>query len=384
MASASSDLPACPPTRQSWHPLELIPFFARWAPSPLRDFIYSFIFNTMFAVVFTALAALFVDRLDLGAQFIGCFVFSQCIGYSIWFLIIAADAVVPDEFQRTTTMRWVFFVILPVVGSFIGFWLATTLLAQQQARAEMFTWRGILSIVTVSAIIVSILIAIVVPRDRATRAQAKAAHDEARANAAEREATLARLQLLEAQVEPHFLFNTLAHVVSLVDREPAQAKRMLHRLIELLRATATSGERETTLGRQLELLRAYLDLIGMRMGARLAWSVDAPPDLLAMPVPPMLLQPVVENAIKHGLEPKIDGGRVDVIARSDRERLVLTVTDTGLGVAPTRSSASTGIGLANLKARLATQFGPAASVALADNAPAGTRVTIVLPMASAG
>ncbi len=183
----------------------------------------------------------------------------------------------------------------------------------------MFTWRGMLSIFTVALIIAGILLAIFIPRDRAARVQAQAARDEARANAAEREATLARMQLLEAQVEPHFLYNTLAHVVSLVDGEPALAKRMLHRLIDLLRATATAGARTSTLGSQLDLLRSYLDLIGLRMGSRLAWSVDAAPELLGLPVPPMLLQPVVENAIKHGLEPKVDGGRVDVTARRDGE-----------------------------------------------------------------
>ncbi len=144
-----------------------------------------------------------------------------------------------------------------------------------------------------------------------------AAREEARANAAEKEATLARMQLLEAQVEPHFLYNTLAHVVSLVDTDPPVAKRMLHRLIELLRATAASAQATVTLGRELDLVRAYLDLIAMRMGPRLAWSIDVPEDLAMAEVPPMLLQPVVENAIKHGLEPKMEGGRVDVRARRE-------------------------------------------------------------------
>ena len=128
------------------------------------------------------------------------------------------------------------------------------------------------------------------------------------------------MQLLEAQVEPHFLYNTLAHVVSLIDAEPAVAKRMLDRLIVLLRATASSANRSSTLGAQLDLLRAYLDLIAMRMGPRLAWSIDVAPELASLPVPPMLLQPIVENAIKHGLEPKIAGGRVDVTATACRRR----------------------------------------------------------------
>jgi sensor histidine kinase YesM len=367
--------------RRSWHPLEMIPVFSRWSPGPFRDFVYSFIFNTLIALVFTALAALFSDRIDLVRQFWSCFVFAQFIGYTIYVLMLVIDAVVPRDARRTAPMRWMYFLVIPTIGVFIGYWLATTALDYQASRAEMFTWRGMLSIFTVALIIAGILLAIFIPRDRAARVQAQAARDEARANAAEREATLARMQLLEAQVEPHFLYNTLAHVVSLVDGEPALAKRMLHRLIDLLRATATAGARTSTLGSQLELLRAYLDLIGLRMGSRLASSVDAAPELLGLPVPPMLLQPVVENAIKHGLEPKVEGGRVDVTARRDGDALVLTVTDTGLGVAATREPTSTGLGLANLRARLATLFGDAASLRMADNAPAGTRVTVVLPLA---
>lgn len=377
MRTETAASPVPPTVRRGHHPLEIFPIFARVPPSPLRDVVYTFLFNTLVAVAFTALAMLFVQGVDLAHQFAVCFVYSQLIGYTIWLLMLATGKVLPRD--RSPAMRWLQFVVVPIVGAFIGFWLASMVLESAATRSEMFTWRGIMSILTVSALITGMLLAIFVPRERAARAEARAAQDDARANAAEREVTVARLQLLEAQVEPHFLFNTLAHVVSLVDREPAQAKRMLHRLIELLRATAASGERETTLARQLDLLRAYLDLIAMRMGERLAWSVDATPDVVALAVPPMLLQPVVENAIKHGLEPKVAGGRVDVTARREGDRLVLAVTDTGVGVSAVRDAASTGIGLANLKARLAALYGPAASLVLADHAPAGTRVTIVLP-----
>jgi sensor histidine kinase YesM len=206
--------------------------------------------------------------------------------------------------------------------------------------------------------------------------------DEARAVAAEREAALARMQLLVAQVEPHFLYNTLAHVVSLVDTEPAVAKRMLDRLIVLLRATTASATAGTsTLEAQMELLRAYLELIALRMGARLAWAIHVPAELASLPVPPMLLQPIVENAIKHGLEPKIEGGRIDIAAHREGERLVLLVIDSGLGVRATRDPASTGLGLPNLRARLAALYGAAATLTIADHPPTGTRVTITIPVA---
>jgi len=366
--------------RRSFHPLEMFPFFSRWAPGPVRDFIYSFIFNTLIALVFTALASLFSDRIDLGRQLWVTFVFAQCIGYTIYVMFLVLDVLVAPEVRRSAPIRWLCFTGIPVVGVFIGYWIATTVLDFQNTRAEMFTLRGVLSILTVALIIAGILMAIFLPRERAAKAQAQVAQEEARAVAAEREATVARMQLLEAQVEPHFLFNTLAHVMSLIDHEPAVAKHMLQRLIELLRATAASAERASTLGAQLDLLRAYLEVIALRMGPRLAWSIDAAPELRSLAIAPMLLQPVVENAIKHGLEPKVEGGRIDVAVRREGESIVMTVTDTGMGVAAARDPRSTGLGLANLRARLATLFGTAGSLRLADNDPAGTRVTISFPM----
>ena len=369
-----------PPARTGHHPLELFPFFARFRPGPVRNFIYTFIFNALIGLVFTALALLFSDRVDIGRQLFITFVFAQCIGYAIYAMMLVFEAVVSAEFRRSGAGRWICYTGLPVIGVFVGYWIATTVLDFRESRAEMFTLRGIVAISSIAILIAGILIAIFVPRERAARAQALAAREEARANAAEREATLARMHLLEAQVEPHFLYNTLAHVMSLVDADPPLAKRMLHRLIELLRATAASAQGGVTLARELDLVRAYLDLIAMRMGSRLAWSIDAPQDLAGVEVPPMLLQPIVENAIKHGLEPKMEGGRVDVRVRREDGTLVLTVTDTGLGVAATRRADSTGLGLANLRARLAATFDGAASLRLADHAPSGTEVTLVLPL----
>ena len=372
---------ALPPAAPSGHhPLDLFPWFARIPPTPLRNFIYTFIFNTLLALVFTALAVLFSERIDLGRQLFVTFVFAQCIGYVIYVLMLLFQALVSTGFRRSGAGRWLCYMVIPVIGVFVGYWIATTILGFRDTRAEMFTVRGISAISAIAVLIASILIAIFVPRERAMRAQAMVAREEARANSAEKEATLARMHLLEAQVEPHFLYNTLAHVVSLVDTDPPVAKRMLHRLIELLRATAASAQATVTLGRELDLVRAYLDLIAMRMGPRLAWSIDVPEDLAMAEVPPMLLQPLVENAIKHGLEPKIEGGRVDVRARRESGTLVLRVIDTGLGVAATRRADSTGLGLANLRARLAATFDGRASLRLADHAPSGTEVTLVLPL----
>jgi len=374
--------------RVPYHPLELIPVFARWRPSHLRDLVYTFVFNTLMGLLFVALGLVFSDDLTLarileGRFLLTQFVIAQCIGFTIYALIMTVDATVMRGRERSTFTRWMTFMLTSILGAYIGYWIATFVLGWSASRAELLTWRGALSVFTVAMFVTLVLVAIFIPRERAARAEARAALDAARLSAAEREATLARMQLLEAQVEPHFLYNTLAHVMSLVDAEPSLAKRMLHSLIDLLRATAVAGQQTGTIHSQTTLLRAYLDLVGLRMGPRLAWSIEVEPGLDDVPIAPMLLQPVVENAIKHGLEPKIEGGRVDVRVRRRDERIVLTVADTGLGVAPTRDPRSTGIGLANLRARLAALHGDAASLKLADNVPQGTVVTIELPVASA-
>ncbi len=365
------------------HPLEVIPYFRRWPQSAARDLAYTFIFNLLFAAVFTLLGLVFLQS-NLWRLFEVNFVFAQCIGYAIHGLFVVADRALSTAFRGGAAMRWVYYLVIPVLGVLFGYWLATTALELTAVRAQIFTLRGVLSIAAVAIVIMLVLIAIFIPRERAAQAQLQAARDEARAVAAEKEATLARMQLLEAQVEPHFLYNTLAHVVSLVDAEPATAKRMLDRLIVLLRATASSVNGRSTLGAQADLLRAYLELIALRMGARLAWAIDVPRDLASLPVPPMLLQPVAENAIKHGLEPKIDGGRIDVTARREGDQLVLVVADSGLGVNAMRRADSTGLGLPNLRARLAALYGQAGKVTIMDNQPTGTRVNISFPIADVG
>ncbi|HET8585951.1 MAG TPA: histidine kinase, partial [Casimicrobiaceae bacterium] len=218
-----------------------------------------------------------------------------------------------------------------------------------------------------------------VPRERAARAQAAIARERARVAAAQNEATTARMKLLEAQVEPHFLYNTLAHAISLIDADPRSAKGMIERLIALLRASAVSATARTTLGVQLELLAAYLDIVAMRMGSRLRWRIDVPASLREVAVPPMLLQPIVENAVKHGIEPSLAGGEIVVSGAREGSVLVLGVTDTGRGFRDTIAVGSDGIGLVNLRARLATAYGDEASLTIEDLSPHGTRVTLRVP-----
>lgn len=196
--------------------------------------------------------------------------------------------------------------------------------------------------------------------------------------ATEKELTVARLNLLHAQVEPHFLYNTLASAQLLTRSEPAQADRMLGHLIQYLRHSLPSADESlSTLGDELERTRAYLEIIRIRMGARLAMEMDVPDALRAIAMPPMMLQTLVENAIKHGLEPKPGGGTVWIFARRDEDRVMVTVADNGRGFGV--ATGGTGIGLKNVRERLRLLYGERASLAVVANVPEGVAATITVP-----
>jgi signal transduction histidine kinase len=381
--SAGSEFDAALARSMMRHPLEMFPLFRRWPQGFWRDLIYTAIWNTLFALILSLVWAAFDPGVPLARILKYNFVIAQCIGFTIQFSFFIVLKLVPISPRSSFVARAVYFSAIPMVGVYVGYWISSVVLGWSDLQAMLLTARGALGIALISVVLSSIVFAILLPRERAARAQLLVAQEQARVAAAEREATIARMQLLEAQVEPHFLYNTMAHVVSLIDAEPAAAKRMLERLIVLLRSTAGATVGGGTLQAQADHLRAYLDILALRMGARLGWTIDIPPEFAALPMPPMLLQPVVENAIKHGLEPKVEGGRVAIAARREEGRLLLTVSDTGLGFRERRAGDSTGLGLANLRARLATLYGATAALTIEDNAPAGTRVTIALPMPAA-
>jgi sensor histidine kinase YesM len=182
------------------------------------------------------------------------------------------------------------------------------------------------------------------------------------------------LRALQAQIEPHFLFNTLANVTGLIHTQPDQAKQMLEQFIAYLRATlATTREKETTLGADFEMMKTFLSILQIRMGERLKVRFDLPDELRDLLIPPMLLQPLVENAIKHGLEPKINGGEVALLAKMVGGKVAITVADSGLGF---QNSTSNGIGLKNVRERVQQIYGDTGSVSIEDNQPCGTRITI--------
>jgi sensor histidine kinase YesM len=193
----------------------------------------------------------------------------------------------------------------------------------------------------------------------------------------DRQTIEARLQALQAQIEPHFLFNTLANVRLLYEGDACRAKSLVHDLADYLRA-ALPRMRETgsTLGREMSLVQAYLRILKVRMGERLNVLIDVPADLRSASLPPMMLTTLVENAIKHGLNPSPEGGTIAVHAKRCGTALRIVVSDDGVGFQQARG---TGIGLANTRARLASLYGGAGRLTLEANPRGGVSATIELP-----
>ncbi|MCW5657550.1 MAG: histidine kinase [Burkholderiaceae bacterium] len=201
--------------------------------------------------------------------------------------------------------------------------------------------------------------------------------------AAERSAAELQLKLLQSQLEPHMLFNTLANLRVLIGTDPPRAQAMLDRLIGFLRATlAASRSGSHALADEFERLGDYLALMAVRMGPRLAVRVHLPDELRALPVPPLLLQPLVENCIQHALEPQVQGGRIDLSATRDGDMLLLRVRDTGIGLANVPASGGTRFGLRQVRERLAALYGGRASLTLeeASDGEGGTLATVRLPL----
>jgi len=216
------------------------------------------------------------------------------------------------------------------------------------------------------------------------QAEVKAAQatETAESESLKRQVVEARMAAMQAQVEPHFLFNTLASIDHLIETDPPRASTMQKNLIALLRASMPAMRESHplahNLGRELAVIRPYLEILKVRMEDRLHTEVNVPDGLLSAEFPPMMIQSLVENAIKHGLEPKPEGGTLTLRAEIIHGKLAVTVADTGLGFGKA-ATAGTGVGLNNIRQRLQLLYGSKASMTVAENSPSGTVVTLVVP-----
>lgn len=330
----------------------------------MRSYLVTLVFNTLIAGLLTVIGF-------GGTSFLENLLWSQCVGLSICTLaLLAVRLTVPGP------RRLLAVVVAVIIGAVIGVTLASVI-GGYPLRQEPIHWHAIF----LGLFFGGIASGFFWLRERNASLEAALRERELARVEADRRSIEAQLRMLQAQIEPHFLFNSLANVSALVAADPPTAGRLLDALIRYLRASLSRTRAEGgTLGDEVALLGAYLDVLKIRMGDRLRYVFDIPPALAGHALPPMLLQPLVENAVRHGLEPKVEGGELRVTARRQAgpggDRLVLIVEDDGLGLA---AESGDGHGLANVRARLEALFGRGASLRLTQKVGAGVTATVEIP-----
>lgn len=339
-------------------------------------------------VVSTLLAALITLVIGKPEVFLENLLFSVMIG-AVAFVLLNGARLLFWDLPVWGWRQWAPFLALTVVvapvAHFTGTRLVGLLLGLPMPTLAEYPSRASVSMILFSLGGTSIMTVLLRHRERLRRVEAEHAAARLRAEVQERQALQAQLRLMQAQIEPHMLFNTLANLQGLIAIDPDRAGEMLDQLIQYLRATlSVSRAEQTTLEEEFNAMRAYLGLMGVRMGARLAYRIELPPSLRSARLPTMLLQPLVENAIVHGLEPKVDGGEIVIAAHEDDGRLLITVRDTGLGLGQPHGRGSHGhsggVGVATTRERLDGLYGPRAALDLAPAQPQGTLARLTLPL----
>jgi signal transduction histidine kinase len=349
----------------------------RWLPRWLASL-------TGRSVVVAALLSVLVAA-ALNSLFISPF--TQVLGRTMFVgmaLLLAFTAA--GHWRQTWLPRWLMQVFAVALFAPLATLAAYVISVNGDLGAIFNSWARISGILLISfaALIVGLVMALgALYRERDARARADGLEFELERATLERQAADARLALLHAQIEPHFLFNTLANVQALVESGSDRAAPVLRHLIAYLRAAMPRLDgTDATLATELELVRAYLELMHLRMPDRLQFEIDVAPELSGARFPTMALLTLVENAVRHGIDPSEQGGRITLTGAlaADGTTATLSVVDTGVGMA---DDAPAGVGLANLRARLQAFFGADASFALHALSPHGVRAEIVFPLAKA-
>lgn len=289
------------------------------------------------------------------------------------------------SFERQRPGRWIAIHVLTCVLYTLAFAVshAALLNGQTSVRGQVFEFGPLVGKILAFYTVTNLgFYWLVVLAHHGWRYYQQFRERERRAIELEGQLATAQLAALRMQLNPHFLFNTLNTVAALVHDQPRTAERMVTRLSELLRASLDSPHtQETTLRDELRLLERFLDIEQVRFSDRLQVEIAAPEDLLDLEVPALLFQPLVENAIRHGIEPLESHGQIRISARREQDRLILTVEDNGPGLSAAASPASRrgGIGLSNTRSRLRHLYGDDQSLELLPRPGGGTEVRVTLP-----
>lgn len=326
-----------------------------------KNFFVVLLFNTVIAVFTTA---------TIGSElgFFDNLIFSQCMGISIFTSVYIALAIL-----RTERPSFVLIVIVSaiIIGSAAGAVLGTTALGISPFSLLNEKFKLFFQMILFGLLFGLIISYIFISLENISAEKVKRLD-------LEKTAAEIELKLLQSQMEPHFLFNTLSNILGLIDPHPEKAKRMLESFTSFLRASLVMARSETiTLSQEMEVVKNYLDLFAVRMGDRLRYTIDIPGNVRDVRIPPLFLQPLVENAIKHGLEPSVRGGELLIQGTRVGNSVRLIVADSGMGVSA--MSPGAGIGLENIRKRLDLFYHGRGTMIFEENKPSGTKAIIEIP-----
>jgi LytS/YehU family sensor histidine kinase len=327
----------------------------------VTSLIINAVVNTLIALILTAIG--------FGKDFVVTLVFSQCIGMSIYL----ANLVALRLFRTVTRAAYQVTIIVAAVmlGAFAGTVLGALANGYDLPRFIRQNSTFFAQIVLIALLFGSIVSYVFF--SLAKLSEEKIKRLDMGKNAAE-----AELKLLQSQMEPHFLFNTLSNVTSLMDNDREKAKHMLESFTAFLRGSLmTARQRTVTLTQEMDVVKNYLDVYSVRMGDRLFYRIDIPDSLRHIMIPPLLIQPLVENAVKHGLEPAITGGEISIQAKREGDAVRITVADSGMGIDTTGTGNNIGIG--NIRKRLELMYGDRGQLFLEENKPRGVKVVVEIP-----
>jgi sensor histidine kinase YesM len=342
------------------------------ARTVLVNLFYTIIIAT-FIAVFLTLTGIFTATVNL-KTFVIQLVISQCYGISMCLII----TFFLRAFKPRRRASAVFIILIGMAcGILIGHLIAAFIL-QQVLPTFMWGWKKtFLKNIGLWFVLVTTIGYFFYSKARIKVSNEVIQEERIKRLSSEKEALEANLRLLQAQIEPHFLFNTLSNILSLIDTDPANGKLMLLDLIHYLRTSLSRTFPDPiTLGQETDILKAYLNIQKIRMGERLHFRIELPDAIRQHPFPPMLLQPLVENAIKHGLEPEMDGGEILIKATEETNLIKIEVVDTGSGFS---SFHNTGVGIANVRERIKLLYGEKGRFMLEQNKPSGVRAIVEVP-----
>ena len=334
----------------------------------LRDLLYTVIISTLIAV--------FLFVIGIATPFVASLVTSLSYGISICSVITLLFWMFNPKLGKTTHMVPVI-LVASIAATLIALFIGPLVLERFFSIHTVLHRADLLRTVLLFFVIGGVVSYFFFSKGRLQVIEGLIQQERITRLSSEKEAMEATLRLLQAQIEPHFLFNTLSNVLSLIDTDPVKGKAMLSDLIHYLRTSLSRTlPSATTLDQEMDMCRTYLNIQKVRMGERLRFEIDLPEALRQHPFPPMLIQPLVENAVKHGLEPKVEGGTILVEATEADGTLRITVADTGDGLSAYEQG---GIGMGNVRERLRLLFGDKGRLILEEYRPHGVKAIIEVP-----